>query len=340
MTRDLGFVGILLFVLGLALMVEPAAFSPRSRTRVGPANLSPLEAMAALVYGAADDPYTMIVREIRLPRALVGIAVGATLGLAGAALQGFLRNPLADPGVIGVSSSAGLGAVIAIYGGFSSGFALAIPLFAMTGALLATAVLLALSAREASVLTIILAGIGISTLAVALTSLVINISPDPFAVSDIVMWLLGSLQNRSFTDLWLAGPFILLGCGLMLAGGPGLRLLTFGEETAQTMGLDLLRLRLFVVLGAALAVGASVATVGAVGFVGLIVPHMVRPFVGHDPGRILVPSAIAGATLVLLADIGVRTLPATQELKLGVLTGLVGAPFFLYLVVHTRRVMR
>lgn len=331
MTRDLGFSGILLFVLGLALMVELA---------VGPANLSPLEAMAALVAGADDDPFTMIVREIRLPRALVGIAVGATLGLAGAALQGFLRNPLADPGVIGVSSSAGLGAVIAIYGGFSSGFALAIPLFAMTGALLATAVLLALSARQASVLTIILAGIGISTLAVALTSLVINISPDPFAVSDIVMWLLGSLQNRSFTDLWLAGPFILLGCGLMLAGGPGLRLLTFGEETAQTMGLDLVRLRLLVVLGAALAVGASVATVGAVGFVGLIVPHMVRPFVGHDPGRILVPSAIAGATLVLLADICVRTIPATQELKLGVLTGLVGAPFFLYLVVHTRRVMR
>jgi iron complex transport system permease protein len=331
MTRDFGLNGVLLFILAVALIIELA---------VGPAQLSPFEAMAALVSGAADDPFTMIVREIRLPRALVGIAIGAPLGLAGAALQGFLRNPLADPGVIGVSTSAGLGAVIAIYGGFASGFALAIPLFAMAGALVATAILLALSARQASVLTIILAGIGIGTLAVALTSLVINLSPDPFAVSDIVMWLLGSLQNRSFTDLWLAGPFILIGCGLMLAAGPGLRLLTFGEETAQTMGLDLARLRLLVVLGAALAVGAGVATVGAVGFVGLIVPHLVRPFVDHDPARTLLPSAIVGATLVLLADIGVRTIPATQELKLGVLTGLIGAPFFLYLVVHTRRVMR
>ena len=331
MNRDFPINAVLMLILGAAFVFELA---------VGPAPLSPVEAIAALVAGDAADPFTMIVREIRLPRALVGIAIGATLGLAGAALQGFLRNPLADPGVIGVSTSAGLGAVIAIYGGFAAAFPLAIPLFAMTGALVATAVLLALSAREASVLTIILAGIGIGTLAVALTSLVINLSPDPFAVSDIVMWLLGSLQNRSFTDLWLAGPFILVGCGLMLAAGPGLKLLTFGEDTAQTMGLDLRRLRLLVVLGAALAVGASVATVGAVGFVGLIVPHMVRPFVGFDPARTLLPAAIAGGALVLLADIGVRTLPATQELKLGVLTGLIGAPFFLYLVVHTRRTMR
>ncbi|MEE8371277.1 MAG: iron ABC transporter permease [Sphingomonadales bacterium] len=322
---------MILLLLGTAFTIELA---------IGPTALAPFEALRLLFFGNADEPFTIIVREIRLPRALAGVFVGATLGLAGATLQGMLRNPLADPGAIGVSPMAGLGAVIAIYSGFAAGFSLAIPLFAMAGALLATFFLMVLSARETSVLTIILVGIGIGSLAVSLTSLVINISPDPFAVSDIVLWLLGSLQNRSYTDLMLAGPFMIVGCGLLLSAGNGLRLLTLGEDTARNLGLDLRGLHLKVVLGAALAVGSSVAMVGAVGFVGLVVPHMVRPFLGHDPGRILVPSALAGALLVLIADIGVRTAPATQELKLGVLTGLLGAPFFLYLVIKTRRSLR
>lgn len=326
-----GVTGVILLLLGAAFTIELA---------IGPTALSPFEALRLLFFGNADEPFTIIVREIRLPRALAGVFVGATLGLAGATLQGMLRNPLADPGAIGVSPMAGLGAVIAIYSGFAAGFSLAIPLFAMAGALLATLFLMVLSARETSVLTIILVGIGIGSLAVSLTSLVINISPDPFAVSDIVLWLLGSLQNRSYTDLMLAGPFMIVGSGLLLSAGNGLRLLTLGEDTARNLGLDLRALHLKVVLGAALAVGSSVAMVGAVGFVGLVVPHMVRPFLGHDPGRILLPSALAGALLVLIADIGVRTAPATQELKLGVLTGLIGAPFFLYLVIKTRRSLR
>lgn len=326
-----GVTGVILLLLGAAFTIELA---------IGPTALSPFEALRLLFFGNAEEPFTIIVREIRLPRALAGVFVGATLGLAGATLQGMLRNPLADPGAIGVSPMAGLGAVIAIYSGFAAGFSLAIPLFAMAGALLATLFLMVLSARETSVLTIILVGIGIGSLAVSLTSLVINISPDPFAVSDIVLWLLGSLQNRSYTDLMLAGPFMIVGSGLLLSAGNGLRLLTLGEDTARNLGLDLRALHLKVVLGAALAVGSSVAMVGAVGFVGLVVPHMVRPFLGHDPGRILLPSALAGALLVLIADIGVRTAPATQELKLGVLTGLIGAPFFLYLVIKTRRSLR
>lgn len=306
---------------------------------VGSTWLTPGEVLGGL-FASGEDINAIIVREIRLPRVLLGLMAGASLGLSGAALQGLLRNPLADPGVIGVSASAGLGAVFAIYFGLSSIFLLAVPLLAMTGALAATLVLFVLASRDASILTLILAGIGINGLAVALTSLVMNFAPTPFSLLDMVMWLLGSLANRSFTDIALAGPFMILGWTLMAGVGQGLSALSLGEETAQTLGVDLRRLRLQVILGTAISVGAAVAVCGTIGFIGLVVPHIMRHFFGHDPRRILLPSALGGAVFLSLADMLTRIPLSGGELRLGVVTAFVGSPVFLWIVIRTREAMR
>jgi len=290
--------------------------------------------------GTGDERHVFIVQEIRLPRILLGAMVGGSLGLAGAAIQGLLRNPLADPSVIGVSASAGLGAVVAIYYGFAAMASIAIPLFAIGFAIAAMLILVWLAGKDASVLTLILAGVAISSLAAALTSLAMNLSDNPFSLNDIILWLLGSLANRSYTELFLAGPFMVIGWALLIAARGSLPALSLGEDAAASLGVDLRRLRLQIIFGAALSVGGSVAVSGAIGFVGLVAPHLVRPFVGHDPGRLLVPSAFAGALLLVLADIGVRVLPGETELKLGVVTALLGAPFFLWLIIYTRRSMR
>lgn len=293
-----------------------------------------------LMTGGGDQRLSLVLWDIRLPRIVAGAMVGAALALAGAALQGLLRNPLADPGVIGVTASAALGAVLALFLGLATVWPWLLPAFAIAAALLATTLLTALAGREASVLTLILAGVAVSSFASALTSLVINLSPNPFALGEIVLWLLGSLANRSGTDVLLAAPFVAAGAALLLATGRGLDALTLGEDTAATLGVDGRRLRLMVVFGAALAVGASVAISGAVGFVGLVVPHILRPFVGYAPARLLLPSAIGGAVLVVAADLLIRLVPTTQELKLGVVTALIGVPFFLHLLWTTRRAMR
>lgn len=306
---------------------------------IGSVWLTPLEVIRGL-FGGSDEAQRIIVQELRLPRVLLGLMVGATLGASGAALQGLLRNPLADPGVVGVSASAGLGAVVAIYFGLASSFAFAVPLLAMAGALAATMALFLLASRDASVLTLILAGIGINSLAAAATSLVMNFAPNPFLLQDMVMWLLGSFSNRSFTDLFLAAPFMIAGWAMMGGVGQGLNALSLGEETAQSLGINLTRLRLQVILGTAISVGAAVAVCGAIGFVGLVVPHLVRFAIGHDPKRTMLASAFGGAILLGLADMLTR-LPGTQaELRIGVVTAFIGAPVFLYIVVKTREAMR
>ncbi|HYH22133.1 MAG TPA: iron ABC transporter permease [Azospirillum sp.] len=315
-----------LTLLVLALFVGSLA--------VGPSAVGLGTALQDLLAGA-DTTAAVIVAEIRLPRALLGIGVGATLGLAGAALQGMLRNPLAEPGVVGVSPFAALGAVIAFYTGLSGTFALALPLGGILGALLAVGLLYALAGRGGGMLTLVLAGMALSSLAGALTSLALSLSPNPFALAEIVFWLLGSLADRSLTHVWLALPFMAVGWALLLTAGRHLDALTLGELTARSLGVDLGRLRLRIVLGTALAVGAAVAVSGTIGFVGLIVPHLMRPLVGWQPGRLLLPSALGGAALTLAADIAVR-LPGGAELKLGVVTALIGAPFFLALVLRTR----
>lgn len=301
----------------------------------GVAEVAPLTALKALITGG-EGPLGLVMREIRLPRAILAAMVGASLGLSGAALQGLLRNPMAEPGVIGISASAALGAVIALQTGLAASFALALPLAALLGALLGVGAILFLAGRGGGTLALILAGIALSALASALTSLVLNLSPNPFAAQDIVFWMMGSLADCSFTHVAIAAPFMALG-GLALArSGRGLDALTLGEDAAASMGIDLTRLRLAVVLGTAASVGAATAVTGTVGFVGLVVPHLLRPLVGASPARLLTAAALGGAVLVLIADIAVRKVLPGQDLKLGVLMALVGAPVFLNLIWRMR----
>jgi iron complex transport system permease protein len=303
---------------------------------VGPAGLGLGESLGALIAGRGEAA-TLVMREIRLPRALLALLIGAGLGLSGAALQGYLRNPLAEPGLIGVSGMAALGAVLALYTGLSAAFPLALPLMALAGAFLATLLVQALAGAGGTSLTLILAGLAVSSLASALTALVLNLAPNPFAASEIVHWLLGSLADRSLAHLALAAPFILAGIAALLTLGRALDALTLGEDVAASLGVSARRTRLLAVGGTALATGAGVAVAGAIGFVGLIVPHVLRPLVGHRPARLLPASALGGAAILLAADIGVRLIAPERDLKLGVLTALVGAPFFLHLVWRHRR---
>lgn len=306
----------------LSLMIGPAAAG--------------LGALFGQLTGGEADTAILIMREVRLPRALLAILVGGSLGLSGAALQGLLRNPLAEPAVIGISGAASLGAVIALYFGLSSVFGLALPLLAMMGAL-GAAVLLHLLAGRQSILTLILAGVALSSLTGALTALALNLSPNPFAAFEIVFWMLGSFNDRSMVHVQLAAPFIVLGWGLLLMTARHLDTLSLGEDAATSLGTNLGRMRLFIILGTSLCVGAATAVSGVIGFVGLVVPHLLRSFVGHSPSRLLPVSALGGALALLLADIFVRLLTPAGELKLGVVTALVGAPFFFWLVLHTRR---
>ncbi|TCO70500.1 FecCD family ABC transporter permease [Rhodovulum euryhalinum] len=319
--------------LGLAALVAALFLAS---LMVGPAGLSPLEGLWALVAGQGDAA-ALVMREIRLPRAILAVLVGASLGLSGAALQGYLRNPLAEPGLIGVSSSAALGAVIALQTGLAAAHALALPGMALGGALVAVLLLLLLAGPRGGAFTLILAGIAISALAGALTALVLNLSPNPYAASDIVFWMMGSLADRSFAHVWLALPLTLVGWALIAGLGRGLDALTLGEDAAEALGIRLVRLRLALVLGVAASVGAGVAVAGAIGFVGLIVPHLLRPLVGARPGRLLLASALGGAALLLASDLAVRLFLPGRDLKLGVLTAILGAPLFLHLIYRTRR---
>lgn len=304
---------------------------------IGPAALGLRESLSALVTGQGG-PVVLVMQEIRLPRAILGLCVGAVLGLSGAAMQGFLRNPLAEPGLIGVSSAAALGAVLSLQTGVAAAFALALPLAALAGAGVSVLLVLWMAGPRGGALALILAGIAISALAGAFTSLILNLSPNPFAAMEIVYWMMGSLSDRSMVHIWLAVPFMVVGCAQLMLTGRGLDALTLGEDAAQTMGVDLRRLRLMIVLGTAAAVGASVAVAGAIGFVGLVVPHLLRPLCGGKPSQLLPASALGGAAMLLASDIAVRVIAPDQDLKLGVLTALVGAPFFLHLLWRMRGV--
>jgi iron complex transport system permease protein len=301
--------------------------------------VSPWHSLMALVF---DDgtPLSVVMREIRLPRALLAAMIGASLGLSGAAMQGYLRNPLAEPGLIGVSAASGLGAVLTIQTGLATAFALALPIGALSSAVLAVTLILVLAGPRGTSLTLILAGIAVSALASALTSLVLNLSPNPFAAAEIVFWMLGSLADRSFDHLWIALPFTVLGWVLLGGLGRGLDALTLGEDAAAALGINLRRLRLSLVIGTAACVGAATAVAGAIGFVGLVVPHVLRRFVGARPSALLWASALGGAAMVLAADIAVRLLLPDRDLKLGVLMALVGAPLFLHLIYKTRAEIR
>jgi iron complex transport system permease protein len=314
------------FMTGLLLLLTLAAFL--------------LSLMAGKVWiwpmsWAADNADGWIFLELRLPRALLGLCVGAVLGLSGAVLQGYLRNPLADPTVLGVSASAALGGVLAIFLGINL---VPFGLFgcAMIGAVASILLLLAIG-RGGGPIGFILGGMVLSTLAGALTAFVISIAPNPFAASEIINWLMGALTDRLMEDVLTALPFMAIGALLLLTTGRALDALTLGENGARSLGVDLFRLQWLIVLGVGLSVGASVAVSGVVGFVGLIVPHLIRSFYGEQPSRILVPSALGGAILTLTADSLVRLIPGPGEMRLGIAMAVLGAPFFLLLLLRYRR---
>ena len=284
---------------------------------------------ALMGQGSPGD--AIVLWEIRLPRAMAAYAVGAALGLSGAALQGLLRNPLAEPGVLGVSASASLFATFTLYFGFSAISSLVLPLAAIAGALVATSFLAVVALRVNSVIALILIGVGISSFSGALMTLLMNLAPNPFSLSDMINWMMGTVANRSFEDILFAAPFLILGAVLILSSGRDLSAFTLGEEAASGIGVSLTTVRMKVVFGTGFCTGAAVAIAGAVGFVGIVAPHLVRPHVDHEPSATLLPSALLGGVILVAADISIRVAPTTTELKLGVVAALLGAPIFVWI---------
>jgi iron complex transport system permease protein len=314
-----------------ALTIACAAFS----FLLGPYHIEAAALLKGLAGGHGIDG--TIAREIRLPRTGLALVVGAALGASGAALQALFRNPLASPDVTGVTSCAGLGAVVALYFGFAAESPALLPAFAILGALASAALLYLLSRAGAGVLALVLAGVAISSLATALTALALSFARNPYAMSEMVLWMMGSLKDHTLADLGFAAPLVALGIGLLLTASRGLDALTLGEEAAHSLGIDVGGIRGRVVIGVALAAGAATAAAGAVSFVGLVVPHLLRPFYGYRPARLMLPSALGGALLVTASDLLVRSVDPGEQLRLGVVTALLGAPFFFWLILKLRR---
>jgi iron complex transport system permease protein len=281
--------------------------------------------------GQGSPGDAIVLWEIRLPRTMAAYAVGAALGLSGAALQGLLRNPLAEPGVLGVSASASLFATFTLYFGFSAISSLVLPLAAIAGALVATSFLAVVALRVNSVIALILIGVGISSFSGALMTLLMNLAPNPFSLSDMINWMMGTVANRSFEDILFAAPFLILGAVLILSSGRDLSAFTLGEEAASGIGVSLTTVRIKIVFGTGFCTGAAVAIAGAVGFVGIVAPHLVRPHVDHEPSATLLPSALLGGIILVAADIFIRVAPTAAELKLGVVAALLGAPIFVWI---------
>ena len=315
---------VLILILTIMLLLAIAASLLAGRVWIAPQDIFAGNRMAQL-----------IVTDIRAPRTILALAMGATLGLSGAVLQGLTRNPLAEPGLLGVSTGAALGAVIAIYFGVTAFSLVAGPLFGLLGAFAACTLTFALG--RGGTIALILAGAAVSSLTAAGIALALNFAPNPYAAYEIMNWLLGSLADKSWTQVWLVLPFVLIGCTLLATTGRALDALSLGEAQAQSLGINLSRLRFTIIAGVALAVGAATSVTGAIGFIGLVAPHLVRPLAGHQPSRILLPAALSGALLLLAADIAVRTIHLGPEIKLGVFTSLIGTPFFFWLVLRLPR---
>lgn len=320
-------------LVALLAILTVALFA--SSLLVGPSDIGIGDAFGALFNN--EGVTTMVMREIRLPRAILGICVGATLGLSGAVLQGWLRNPLADAGVLGIGSSAALGAVIAIVSGLAYASPLALPVSALAGAGLAAILVFALAGQGEGGNGLILAGVAVASLTSALTALTLNLSANPFATLEIVFWSMGSLGDRSLDHVYLALPFMATGWLLLASVGRSLDAMTLGAETASSLGVRLAWVRLVILFATAAAVGGATAVTGVVGFVGLVVPHVLRPLVGSRPSRLMAASALGGAILLTMADLAVRLILPSRDLKLGVVTAIVGAPFFFRLILHERR---
>ncbi len=283
-----------------------------------------------------DTLAATVLSEIRIPRVALAIIVGATLAVAGAAMQMLLRNPLAEPGILGVSSGAALGAVCVLYFGWSGLHWFALPTAAIMGALASLVAVYLLAGFQSSLMALVLAGLAMSSLTAALIAVALNFAPSYYAMQEIVFWLMGSLSNRHMDHVWIALPFCLLSWLLILSRHNFLAALGLGESSAESLGFHLQKERAILLLAIALGVGACVAVSGSIGFVGLMVPHLMRSLVGHQPLRLIIASALAGALLLVWADLLVRHLDVVRELKLGVVTALLGAPFFVVLMIKLR----
>ena len=293
--------------------------------------LVPLHALLEVDRGLASA----VLVELRLPRALLALIYGATLGASGGAIQALFANPLASPDLTGTTSGAALGAVVTAYlFGFAAPIALSIG--SVAGALGALVLLITLAGPKAETATLLLSGLAISALAGALTTLALALAPSPFAFYDAYDWLMGSLIDRSLDQAVFAAVPAILVIALLLRLGPALDRLALGEEVAQSLGDNIARLRLMVICLSALGVGACVAICGAIGFIGLIAPIFARRLTRGHPGRAIMASALIGALLLSLADLTVRLAPIGRTLPIGVVTALIGAPFFLWLVAHMR----
>lgn len=320
----------IIFWLALSAIISVMAACMIGSTAMGPQRLLG----AFLRTGTAAD--IIVLWEIRLPRAMAAFIVGAALGMSGAALQGLLRNPLAEPGVLGVSASATLGATLTLFYGLAV-FSPLIPVLAsITGAMSATALLSVAAFRHASITTLILIGVGLSSFAGGLMALLLNLAPNPFSLAELISWTLGSVANRSYNDIALILPFMTIGLVFILITKRNFAALAFGENTAHSMGVDLRRTRLFTIIGIGLLTGAAVAIAGAIGFVGIVAPHLVRPLMKYDPARTIWPAALLGGIMLVLADIGVRLIPTNSELRLGVVAALFGAPLFIWIASRLR----
>ncbi len=317
------------WLLPLLAVILVAAMA--AAVMIGPTYLSLGDTLSALT-GSGDTLTQTIVFEVRMPRAVAAAITGAALGISGAALQGLLRNPLAEPGVLGVSASAATAATAVIYFGLATSAPWLVPIASLCGALFATALISGAAFRMRGVASLILFGVALSALSGAIMALFVNLAPNPFSLSDLINWTAGSVANRDWGDIGFALPFVALGVLLLMTIRRQLAVLSLGEDTAHGLGVDLSRVRLITILGAGFATGGAVALAGMVGFIGLVAPHIVRPAVAYDPGATLVPAAIAGAILTVLADIGIRLFPWGNELHLGTLAALVGAPVFIWLV--------
>ncbi|HEX8447537.1 MAG TPA: iron ABC transporter permease [Sphingomonas sp.] len=303
---------------------------------MGPVALG-LPRVLAAVLGRGDAVAATIVIDLRLPRTLLALGVGAMLALSGAVLQGYLRNPLAEPSVLGTSNAAALGAVVALYYGVDFAGVASLPLLSILGGVVGLLPLILLSCKAAGPLALILAGVAVATLAGAGISLALNFAPNPFAAVEIMNWLMGSLEDRSFRHVLIAAPCLLIGAVLLLWDGRALDALSLGEDAARTLGIELGAARVRMLAGVAIGVGGAVAVSGAIGFVGLIVPHLVRPLTDRAPSSALLPSMLGGAVLLTAADMLVRAIPTEQELRLGVVTALLGVPVFLHHLLKARR---
>lgn len=327
----------MIVLIGILLLVGFASLM------VGSEFISPMDMVRWLFYrDAGNEEYlnALILSEIRAPRLVLAVLIGFALGLSGAAVQGLLQNGLAEPSILGAANSAALGAVVAIYIGLTGTLSFAVPLMASAGALVSVILLFTLAGQRGDTLRLILAGFAISAFAGSGISLTLNLSDNYFAALEITYWLLGSLENRSWSHVGLALPLIFVGCGLMLSGGKKLDALILGEDTAFSLGANIFQIRGQLAIGMALAIGGAVAVAGVIGFVGLVAPHIMRPFFGYMPSRALLPSAIFGSILLVAADLVIRLLPTMTELKLGVVTALLGVPFFIYLLLRGRGLAR